>query len=107
MKELKAKKIARKILSTSGIRINGNRPYDIQVHNPDFYERVLAGGSLALGKTYMSGWWDCEALDQFFEKILETRLDRKVKINPVLFFWVMLKAKIINAQKQIKSIYNW
>ena len=25
--------------------------------------RVLAGGSLALGESYMDEWWDCNALD--------------------------------------------
>jgi cyclopropane-fatty-acyl-phospholipid synthase len=27
----------------------------------------------------MDGWWDCEALDQFFAKILGARLDKKIK----------------------------
>jgi cyclopropane-fatty-acyl-phospholipid synthase len=103
MKESKAKKVVQIILDPSDVQINGNRPWDIQIHNPNFYERVLSGGSLALGESYMDGWWDCEALDQFFERILEDRLDKKVKTNAVLFLWVMLKAKIINAQNRSKS----
>ncbi|MCD4719905.1 MAG: cyclopropane fatty acyl phospholipid synthase [Desulfobacula sp.] len=103
MKELKAKKNARDILSTLDIRINENRPWDIQVHNPNFYERVFSGGSIALGETYMSGWWDCEALDQFFQRILEARLDRKVKINVVRFLWGKLKAKVVNVQNRSQA----
>lgn len=103
MKESKAKKVVRKILDPSDVQINGNRPWDIQIHNPNFYERVLSGGSLALGESYMDGWWDCEALDQFFERILEDWLYKKVKINAKLFLWVMLKAKIINAQNRSKA----
>ena len=103
MKELKAKKVVQEILDPSDVQINGNRPWDIQIQNPKFYERVLSGGSLALGESYMDGWWDCEALDQFFERILEDRLDRKVKTNTLLFLWVMLKAKIINAQNRSKA----
>ncbi|GBD98625.1 cyclopropane-fatty-acyl-phospholipid synthase [bacterium BMS3Abin07] len=103
MKESKAKEILQKILDPSGVQINGNRDWDIRIHNPDFYERVLSGGSLALGESYMDGWWDCEALDQFFERILENRLDKKVKTNTELFLWAMLKAKIINAQNRSKA----
>ncbi len=103
MKESKVKENVRKIFDPSGVQINGNRTWDIQIHNPNFYKRVLSGGSLALGESYMDGWWDCEALDQFFERILEDRLDKKVKVNTIQFLWVKLKAKIINAQKRSKA----
>ncbi len=72
--------IVTKLLSEVGIRINGSRPFDIQVHRPDFYQRVLTGGSMALGESYMDGWWDCEALDQFFDRILRARLDRTMRL---------------------------
>jgi len=103
MEESKTIKIVRRILEHSDVQINGNRPWDIWIHNPNFYERVLSGGSLALGESYMDGWWDCEALDQFFEKILDDRLDKKVKTTAKKILFVMLKAKIINAQKRSKA----
>jgi cyclopropane-fatty-acyl-phospholipid synthase len=103
MKKMKVEKIVQEMLDPSGIKINGDKPWDIQVHNPEFYERVMSGGSLALGESYMDGWWDCEALDQFFERILEKRLDKKIKIKSILLLLVMLKAKLINAQKKSKA----
>ena len=103
MKESKAKKLLQKILDPSDVQINGSRPWDIQINNPGFYERVLAGGSLPLGESYMDGWWDCEALDQFFERILENHVDKKVKANIILLPWLMLRAKIINAQSRKKA----
>ena len=103
MKASRVKTIVRKMLDSSGVRINGNKPWDIRIHNPDFYERVLSGGSLALGESYMDGWWDCEALDQFFERILGNRLDKKSKTNAIILLWVMFKAKIINAQNRSKA----
>jgi cyclopropane-fatty-acyl-phospholipid synthase len=102
MKGLETKQIVQKILDPSDIQINGNRPWDIQVHNPQFYERVLSGGSLALGESYMDGWWDCEALDQFFEKTLSGRLDKKLKSN-IPLMWFLLKSKILNAQNRAKA----
>ena len=73
MKITNSKQVVQKILARLDVQINGNRPWDIQVNNPDFFNRVLAGGSLALGESYMDGWWRCEALDQFFDRILSAR----------------------------------
>ncbi len=103
MESSRVKKILCKMLSPSGVQVDGNRPWDIRIHNPDFYERVLSGGSLALGESYMDGWWDCEALDQFFEKIMENRLDKQSKPNIATLLWVVLKTKVLNAQKRSRA----
>lgn len=63
------------------IEINGERPWDIQVHNGKFYSRVFSRGSLGLGESYMDGWWDCPALDEFFFRILRARLEDRIKDN--------------------------
>ena len=94
--------IIQEILSLADVRINGDRPWDIRVVNQKFYERVLAGGSLALGESYMDGWWDCEALDQFFAKIMDARLDKKIKKSKQAL-WAVLKAKITNVQRRSKA----
>ncbi len=59
-------RIAHEMLSMAGIEINGSRPFDIQINNPNFFKRVLQDGSLGLGESYMDGWWECERLDIFF-----------------------------------------
>lgn len=69
------------LLSLADIKINGTRPWDIQVHDERLYKRVLSQGSLGLGESYMDGWWDCEHLDQFFHKVLEAELDNKIRKN--------------------------
>ncbi|RLC07293.1 MAG: cyclopropane fatty acyl phospholipid synthase [Deltaproteobacteria bacterium] len=102
MKHTSSKQVAKKILARLDVQINGNRPWDIQVNNPEFFNRVLAGGSLALGESYMDGWWSCEALDQFFDKILSTRIDKQVKKEKHILS-VILRAKIINAQSKSKA----
>ena len=71
------------LLESADIKINGQKPYDILVHNEDFYARVLSGGTLAFGESYMDGWWDCDALDQLAVRLLSARLDKKIKVtNP-------------------------
>ncbi|MFZ5954840.1 MAG: cyclopropane fatty acyl phospholipid synthase [Nanoarchaeota archaeon] len=89
--------IGQKILDPADIKINGNRDWDIQVHDPSFYSRVLSKGSIALGETYMEGLWDCKALDVFFYKIFNAKLDKKVQDVRGLI-WASFKAKISNLQ---------
>ncbi len=93
------KGIIRNLLEGADIRIGGNKPWDIQVHNPNLYNRLLAGGSLAAGESYMDGWWDCEALDQFFYKIFSAQLEYKIKRQKNVM-WASLIAKLTNPQKK-------
>jgi cyclopropane-fatty-acyl-phospholipid synthase len=86
------------LLAQAGVTINGDHAGDIRVHNNDLYSRLLSGGALALGESYMDGWWDCASLDQFICKILGANLDQKVKGNYRLALHV-LKAKLFNLQK--------
>ena len=88
-------------LAFANVKINGNRPWDIQVHNPKFYGRIMAGGSLALGESYMDGWWDCKQLDEFINKVLRAKLEKKIRSKNVI--WNVLKAKLINMQSRSKA----
>jgi len=66
------------LLAEAGVEIGGRRPQDIQVHDPDWYARVLAQGSLGLGESYMDGSWDANALDVFLLHLMRARLDERV-----------------------------
>ena len=74
-------RIVEDLVSQADIRINGSRPWDIKVRNTDFYKRILQEGSIGLGESYMEGWWECDALDVLFEKILLAKLDEKAPKN--------------------------
>ena len=69
------------MLDIADVKINGNSPWDIQIHNENFYARILSGGTLALGESHMDGWWDCKQLDQFFYKVLKANLRGKIEVN--------------------------
>ncbi len=96
----KAQECIERLFSDADIRINGDRPWDIRVHNNDFFSKALMGGSLALGESYCDGWWDCDALDQFFHGIFRARLNEKV--NPVSFIktWQSI---VLNMQNRVRS----
>ncbi len=97
----KYQKICGKLLSKATIEINGNRPWDIQVKNSSFYKRVLAGGSLALGESYMDGWWDCDHLDEFFCKIIGHELHKTILSKNDLLY--ILMAKVTNRQNKKRA----
>ena len=88
---------ARRLLEHADIRLNGDRPHDMQVHNPRTYARVLAQGSLGLGESYMDGWWDAERLDEFFHRLLRARIDEKVRHSWAEYLDLM-RARLINLQ---------
>ncbi len=96
------KQIVQDLLSQADIKIDGKRPWDIQVNNQDLYAKILAGGSLALGESYMDGWWECEALDQFIDRLLRLKLDTKIKPAKSLI-WNIIKTRIINPQRKSKA----
>jgi len=62
------------MLASADIQTNGDRPWDLQIHNPDVYQRILREGLLGLGESYVEGWWDCPNLDEFFTKIFRSNL---------------------------------
>jgi cyclopropane-fatty-acyl-phospholipid synthase len=83
--------------------VNGNNPWDIQVHNEQFYSRVLHEGALGLGESYMDKWWDCARLDQLFERILKARLENKLKTNKRLAIKYLL-SRLINFQTKKRAL---
>src|SRR5690349_19464989 len=76
-----------KYLHPADIRINGQRPFDLALHNPGMARRTICRGSLGLGESYMDGWWDCNQLDEFFYRLLTTNAS-----TPLPGIWADAKA---------------
>ncbi len=87
------------LLGHAGVRIGGDRPWDLQVYDDRFYQRLLSGGGLAAGESYMDGWWDAAALDEFCARVHQANLPDQVGRWRTL--WLAAKGRIFN--RQIKS----
>jgi cyclopropane-fatty-acyl-phospholipid synthase len=86
------------LLARVDVRINGDRPWDVRVHDRRTFRRVLGQWSLGLGESYMDGWWECDALDELFHRILSEGFQRNVWTWPLLVGCV--KAHVFNLQRK-------
>jgi cyclopropane-fatty-acyl-phospholipid synthase len=97
----KNREVIEDFFSMADIQINGNRPWDIQVHHEKFYSEVLSKLSLGMGESYMEGYWDCPQLDTLFYKLLRAGGETKIK-NWSIYLQVV-KAKTLNLQDRNRS----
>ncbi len=90
------------LLTAADVRIGGSRHHDITVHDERLFPTVLSGGSLALGESYMDGWWDCARLDEFFFRVLHAGLDQQLHSWSALT--AMLKTRLTNPQTAHRAV---
>jgi len=99
----KAKQIITELLDLAGIKVDGSAPFDIEVLDQRFYQRVLKDHSLGLGEAYMDGWWSAQSVDSFICKALSARLDKRLKKNPSIAMQLLL-ARLMNMQTKLRSL---
>jgi cyclopropane-fatty-acyl-phospholipid synthase len=95
-----------RLLARADIRVNGDRPWDMQLIGANVPERVLGQGTVGLGETYMDGDWTTERLDQFFHKIVRAQMllgeqGPASGTRPPL--WHLLKARMLNRQTKRRA----
>jgi cyclopropane-fatty-acyl-phospholipid synthase len=93
---------AEALLNRADIRINGDRPWDLIVHRDEFYPRVFREGSLGLGESYMDGWWDSPALDEFFDHLFRAHLEGNA-LPPWRAIRLYLQSLLLNPQTKSRS----
>ncbi len=98
----KSETMVRELLGLAQVEVNGKNPWDIQVHDPRLYDRVLRDSSLGLGEAYVDGWWDAAAVDQFIARVLLADLDVKVRGNWRIALYY-LRTKLFNYQSPSKA----
>jgi cyclopropane-fatty-acyl-phospholipid synthase len=90
-----ARKIT-ELLTFAGIEVNGPEPWDIQVHDERFFGRALGEGSIGVGESYVDGWWDVQALDEFFTRF--RRADLASKVHDLKTALLIVKTRVLNLQ---------
>jgi cyclopropane-fatty-acyl-phospholipid synthase len=90
------------LLAKAGIEVDGKRTWDMHVNNPAVYDRIMAERSLGLGESYMDGWWDCSALDEFFFRLLQIRI-QDISITKLTTLLQLAGAYLRNRQTRARS----
>jgi cyclopropane-fatty-acyl-phospholipid synthase len=90
------------ILDLVDVRLDGDRPWDMRVHEADFFKRVLAQGTIGLGESYMDGWWDCDSLDQLADRVLGAEVEAHVQPDLSLVL-TEIEAKLWNLQTRRRA----
>ena len=86
------------LLAGAGIQIDGNRPWDMRINNPALFPRIALKRSLGLGESYMDGWWDCDALDEFFYRLLSLKETGDYSVSYPVLTLQLLRSLIGNRQ---------
>jgi cyclopropane-fatty-acyl-phospholipid synthase len=82
----------------AGIALNGPDPSDPQVHDDRLWGRLLRDGTLALGESYMDGWWDAAALDQFLFRLVNSHIQDAFP-KDLAEMWSVARGRLLNLQR--------
>lgn len=92
------------LLAHADVQINGNRPWDILVHHPRLYHRVLSSWSLGFGEAYVDGDWDCDDLDGLFTRLLSSGIETAATgIARARLAFEHLRHQLINLQSKDRA----
>lgn len=97
-----ARDLCARPLAAAGIEINGAEPWDPRVHDERLWNRLLSEGSIAVGESYMDGWWDVERLDEFLARAIRASVDQRLPTMGEA--WLAIKARLINMQTPRRSV---
>lgn len=93
--------IITKVYRKGGITINGTKPWDMRVHNKEFFTRVANNAPMGLGESYMDGMWDCDDICELTARTMKynihrfymTRWNRFLNFVELYFFNLQTKQK--------------
>ena len=92
------------IASMADVRFDGQRPYDLDVHDRGLFSDLLQRGGLALGEGYVRGDWDCDDLPELIARLLRARY--QLEANPLQGLreaWQRLREWMLNPQTLHRS----
>jgi cyclopropane-fatty-acyl-phospholipid synthase len=97
-----AESIVRELFSHADVQFGGTRPWDIKVHDPRFFERVLRDASIGFGESYMEDWWEVPQLDVLIDKLFRANIKQKIQGSWRLKA-LTVKALLLNLQAKTRS----
>jgi cyclopropane-fatty-acyl-phospholipid synthase len=100
---LNAKDVIWDFADEIGVTINGGAPWDLQVLDERFYQRVVAESSLGMGESYMDGWWECDSVDELINRIMAHGIRDAFGMLSLAYLRIWLESKVRNRQSRMRS----
>ncbi len=98
---MSAEAFLRDLLAKADIAVDGGRPWDLHVREPQAYERILRDGSIGFGESFMAGWLDCERVDLLADRAYRANLARQIETGTALL--EALKAQLNPFGSRLRS----
>lgn len=100
---MNSKTLLASVLEKADIKLNGDRPWDVRVHNDALYGRVFRNGTLGIGEAYMEGWWDCDQLDVMFYKVISSHMSDRFSSTSLPAYILKIWQTLFNLQTKKRS----
>src|SRR5207249_2001987 len=94
-----SKELAQELLAPAGITLGGTNPWDPQVHDERVFDRFFRDGIIAIGESYMDGWWDVADLPEMVARVARSAQIQKISAVRLLPIAVAFaRARVLNLQ---------
>lgn len=99
------------VLEEAGITINGPNSWDPQIHNTRALRRIVFGGTLGAGESYVDGDWDCTRLDELVARLQASGIDERwgdfssLSLRGLFSWLVNLQSRAL-APRNVKAHYD-
>ena len=100
---LALERAARERLARADVRVGGDRPFDVRVHDDAVYAAVARDGFAAAREAYVAGWWDTGQLDELTYRLLRAGLGIPLA-NPLRLRLRDLAARLYNRQSRHRGL---
>jgi cyclopropane-fatty-acyl-phospholipid synthase len=100
-----AERRIRGLFEGAGVRIDGDRPWDIRVSDARFYSLALRRGPTGVADAYVNGWWECGAIDQMFSRLLRAGVPAAARWAPCTLR-SYLRHWLLNLQSRARASAN-
>ncbi len=87
----------------AGVKLDGHQPWDPQIHHDRALFRILLGGTLGAGESYMDGDWDCPRLDELATRVLLAGQDRTLEERSTAAIVDRALARLANLQTPARA----
>jgi cyclopropane-fatty-acyl-phospholipid synthase len=87
--------LASRILAPADIRLNGSRPWDIELHDERALVRALLHGSIGFGEGYVDGLWSTRDLEELSRRLALASVDDTARLLPA--------SLVLNVASRVKN----